>query len=40
MSTAVDPIEGHNQATNNIIQILDRFEKEFEFSRSLSSIII
>ena len=40
MSNAVEPIEGQSQATKRIIQILDLLENEFEFSRSLSSMMI
>ena len=40
MSTAVEPMLGHSQATKRIIQILDRLEKELLFSRSLSSMMI
>ena len=34
------PMDGQSQATNRIIQIFERLEKEFEFSRSLSSMMI
>ena len=40
MSIAVDPIVGQSQAINNVNQIFDLLENEFEFSRSFSSIII
>lgn len=40
MSMKVNPMVGHSQLIKRVIQILNLLDREFEFSRSLSSIII
>ena len=40
MSRNVSPIVGHNQLMKRVIQIFNLLDREFEFSRSFSSIMI